>query len=152
MAKRVTTKVIEEVETDDEGEVATPRLGRRPSRLGWLIWRGGLLLALLGALGWFAPSFLAATGLWKSLVVRFVPPLAGRIDAGSLSLGWLSPVVVKDLVLRDEAGELLVQVGVFQSEKSLLSLAQNQSDLGKFTVDEPQGKIVLRENGSNLED
>ncbi len=151
MGKRVTTKVIEEVETED-GDVASPIARRRSSRTGWFIWRSSLLLAILAVLAWFAPTIVATTGLWKPLVGRFAPPLAGRVEAGSLSLGWLSPIVVKDLVVRDEAGEVLAQVGVFRSEKTLLSLAQNQSDLGKFTVDEPQGRIVLRTDGSNIED
>lgn len=151
MAKRVTTKVIEEVETDDDGTPGLPFVRRR-SRMGWYVWRAGLLLTLLGVLGWFAPSIVATTGLWKTLLGRFVPPLSGRVDAGSLSLGWLSPIVVKDLVVRDEAGEVLAQVGIFRSEKTLLSLAQNQSNLGKFTIDEPLGRIVLRKDGSNLED
>ena len=153
MVKRVTTKVIEEVETDEDGEPASPLLRRRSSRMmGWLFWRGGLLAVILAALVWFAPTIISTTGLWKPLLGQFVPPLAGRVDAGSLSLGWMSPIVVKDLVVRDEAGEVLAQIGVFQSEKTLLSLAQNQSDLGKFTLDEPQGRIVLRSDGSNVED
>jgi translocation and assembly module TamB len=151
MVKRVTTKVIEEVETED-GEAASLPAGRRRSWMGWLVGRVGLLAAVLGTLAWFAPTIIATTGLWKPLVSRFVPPLAGRVDAGSLSLGWLSPIVMRDLVVRDEAGEILAQVSAFQSEKSLLSLAQNPSDLGKFTVDEPLGRIVLRGDGSNLED
>ena len=151
MGKRVTTKVIEEVETED-GDVAPPLARRRSSVAGWFIWRGGLLLAILAMLAWFAPTIIATTGLWKPLVGKFAPPLAGRVDAGSLSLGWLSPIVVKDLVVRDEAGEVLAQIGVFQSERTLLSLAQNQSNLGKFTIDEPQGRIVLRADGSNIED
>lgn len=152
MGKRVTTKVIEEVETDDDAEVAAPLVGRRRSRTGWFVWRGGFLVAILAAVAWFAPALVATTGIWKSLAGSFVPPLAGRVDAGSLSLGWLSPIVVKDLVVKDEAGEILLQVGVLRSEKTLLSLAQNQSDLGKFTVDEPRGRVVLRSDGSNVED
>ncbi|MCE9528576.1 MAG: hypothetical protein K8R36_21235 [Planctomycetales bacterium] len=152
MAKRVTTKVIEEVETDDDGATAPLPKARRRSGSGWFLWRGGLLLAILAALAWFAPTLIATTGLWKPLLGRIVPPLSGKVDAGSLSLGWLSPIVVKDLVVRDEAGEVLAQVGIFRSEKTLLSLAQNQNDLGKFIVDEPQGRIVLRTDGSNIED
>ncbi|MBC7852069.1 MAG: hypothetical protein IAF94_01425, partial [Pirellulaceae bacterium] len=152
MVKRVTTKVIEEVETDEDEEPASPLLRRRTSRKGWFIWRAGLLLAILAALAWFAPTIISTTGLWKPLLGTFVPPLAGRVDAGSLSLGWMSPIVVKDLLVRDEAGEVLAQIGVARSEKTLLSLAQNQSNLGKFTVDEPQGRIVLRSDGSNVED
>ncbi|MFN0020778.1 MAG: hypothetical protein ACKVP0_21165 [Pirellulaceae bacterium] len=152
MAKRVTTKVIEEVETDDDGATATLPPSRRRSGSGWFLWRGGLLLAILAALAWFAPTLIAITGLWKPLLGKIAPPLSGKVDAGSLSLGWLSPIVVKDLVVRDEAGEVLAQVGIFRSEKTLLSLAQNQNDLGKFTVDEPQGRIILRTDGSNIED
>src|SRR6188768_2179070 len=152
MAKRVTTKVIEEVETDDDGATAVLPRARRRTGSGWFLWRGGLLLAILAALAWFAPTLIATTGLWKPLLGRIAPPLSGKVDAGSLSLGWLSPIVVKDLVVRDEAGEVLAQVGIFRSEKTLLSLAQNQNDLGKFTVDEPQGRIVLHTDGSNIED
>src|SRR5947208_2139161 len=87
MVKRVTTKVIEEVETEDEGDTTAPVISRR-SRKGWFIWRGGMLLAILAVLAWFAPTIVATTGLWKPLVGKFVPPLAGRVEAGWLSLGW----------------------------------------------------------------
>ena len=70
--------------------------------MGWLVWRGGLLLTLLAALAWFAPTIIATTGLWKPLLSKIVPPLSGRVDAGSLSLSWLKPIEVQDLVVRDE--------------------------------------------------
>ncbi len=152
MVKRVTTKVIEEVETDDDDEVVALPTHRRTSRKGWFLWRAGLLFAILAVLAWFAPTIIATTGLWKPLLARFVPPLAGRIDAGSLSIGWLSPIVVQDLVVRDEAGEVLAEIGILRSDRTLLGLAQNQSDLGLFTIDEPQGRIVLCKDGSNIED
>ena len=118
------------------------RVGRRRrSWSGWFVWRGGLLLAILAVLAWFAPKIIATTGLWKPLVGKFAPPLAGRVDAASLSLGWLSPIVVKDLVVRDEAGEVLAQVGVFQSEKTLLSLARIKATWGS-------SPLMSRKDGS----
>ena len=149
MVKRVTTKVIEEVETED-GESSSPK--GRPSRRRWFLWRGAILLALLAALAHFAPAILATTGLWKTVLAIAVPALSGKVDAGSISLGWFSPIVIKDLTVRDLDGEVLAQVGSLRSEKTLLDLARNQADLGKFTVDSPQAVIVLRADGSNVED
>lgn len=150
MAKRVTTKVIEEVETDDEPRaVATPSKRRG---LGRWFWRTGFLLALLGVGAFFAPSIVVSTGLWKSLLAQAAPPLAGKVEVGSLSLGWFAPIVIKDLTLLDAEGATLAQVASFRTERTLLELARNQTDLGKFIVDDPRVVITLRADGSNLED
>jgi hypothetical protein len=107
---------------------------------------------LLAALTWFAPWILATTGLWKSLVPLAAPELAGKIDAKSLSLSWLSPIVARQVALRDANGQSLADVESVRTERSLLELVLYPSDAGKILLQAPHVQLSLREDGSNLED
>jgi hypothetical protein len=148
MARKIRTRVIEEYETDEPDDSPPPSRPRRSK----LFRRLAIGLLLMAALTWFAPWFLAASGLWKSLVPLAAPALAGKIDAQSLSLWWLSPVVARDAALRDADGQVLAEVESVRTERSLLELVLYPSDLGKFVLQGPQVKLSLREGGSNLED
>jgi hypothetical protein len=123
----------------------------RPSRLRWLASRLLVMLVLLGVLGFFAPTIISATGLWKTLLASAAPDLAGKVEIGSLSLAWWSPVSVSNLIVRDEKGTL-VEVPQVRSHKTLSQLATGYPDLGTFEITEPRANIVLRQDGSNVED
>jgi translocation and assembly module TamB len=144
MAKKIRTRVIEEYETD---EVAPA--GPRRSRLLRRVLIVGLLLAVLG---WFAPWIAAATGLWKSLLAAAAPELDGKVDAKSLSLSWLSPIVARHVRVRDQNGQPLVEVESVRTQRSLLELVLYRDDLGHVLLTKPHLMLVLRHDGSNLED
>jgi hypothetical protein len=124
---------------------------RRPSRLSWFASRLVVMLVLLAVLGLFAPTIISATGLWKSLLASAAPELAGKIEIGSLSLAWWSPVSVSNLTVRDEQGTL-AQVQLVRSQTTLWQLATKYPDLGTFEVTQPAANVVLRSDGSNIED
>ncbi len=124
---------------------------RRRSRLGWFASRLLVMLVLLGVLGLFAPTIISATGLWKSLLASAAPELAGKIEIGSLSLAWWSPVTVSNLTIRDELGTL-AEVPQVRSHRTLWQLATGYPDLGTFEITEPRANVVLRQDGSNVED
>ncbi|MDX1944223.1 MAG: hypothetical protein SFU86_02370 [Pirellulaceae bacterium] len=148
MAKR---KVKLEVEVpDDEADQALP--AKRPSRLWWLASRLFVLLILLGGLVVAAPSIISATGVWKSILSAAAPEVAGKIEIASLSLAWWSPVEVLGLVVRDDAGQALAEVKSIRTEKTLWGLASSYQDLGLITVTEPKAKVILRPDGTNIED
>ena len=154
MARKIRTRVIEEYETDaDESpplltrsaSPEKPRGGRRWKRLAFF-------LLLLGVLAWLAPWIVSATGLWKSLLPLAVPELGGKIDAQSLSLGWLSPIEARGVRLTGPDGRRLAEIDAAATQHSLLELLLYPSDVGSIRLSAPRVFLSLREDGSNLED
>jgi hypothetical protein len=125
---------------------------RRSSRLSWLVSRLLVVVILLVVVVFFAPSLLATRGVWKKLLAIASPDLAKQVDAKSVQLGWLSPLEIRDAVVLDVAGQPMATVGQIKSQKSLLALALGYPHLGTVEIVEPQAKVVLRADGSNVED
>jgi translocation and assembly module TamB len=125
---------------------------RRPSRMFWWGSRLLVMLALCGVLALVAPSIISATGLWRSLLAAAAPEIAPQINAGSVSLAWWAPIEIKGLAVIDEQGQPLAEVASIRSNKTLFQLAANSQDLGTFEVTQPHAKVVLRADGSNIED
>jgi translocation and assembly module TamB len=150
MAKQ---RLVASQATDEAGVVRRKPAQRRPrSRLFWLVSRLFILLLLLAVLGYFAPVIIAGSGLWKQLLAAAAPEIAKQVDVKSLQLNWLAPIEIRGLVVRDPAGQPLAEVPLIKSHKPLLAIALNASNVGTFDVDQPRAKIVLRQDGSNVED
>ncbi len=124
---------------------------RRIVRRRWLF---GILpfLVLATALVATAPTIVANTGLLHKILSAALVDFDGRITVGSASLGWLSPVAVRDIVAVDSSGSPLAQVPSLRSQRSLLSLIWNRRDPGGFQVETPAIFLSLRPDGSNWED
>src|SRR6478752_855259 len=56
----------------------------------------------LGA--WFAPAVVAKTELRNRFSRQALANLHGSVEVGSASLGWFSPVELRDITIRDEQG------------------------------------------------
>ena len=149
MAKRK-VKLEVEVPDDDLDQAAKP--AKKSSRLWWLASRLLVLLILLGGLVALAPTIVSATGVWKSLFAWAAPEVADKVEIGSLSLHWWSPIEVQGLVVRDPDGQPLAEVKTIRTQKTLLELAGNYQDLGTIEVTEPRAKVILRPDGTNIED
>src|SRR5262249_12425512 len=78
--------------------------------------------------------------------------LHGTVDAGGASLSWLGPIQYTDIEFRDSHGELLLAIPKIESEKSLLGILKNLNDLGMFRIERPQVSLLVRADGSNVED
>ena len=135
-------------ETEPRGRKAKPRR----SWLSWFVSRLFILAVLLGLLALFAPNIIAGTRVWKYLLAWSAPELAGKVEIGSLSLAWWAPIELKNISLRDEQGQPLSDIPQVRSRKLLWQIAADTSDLGVFEVTEPKAKVVLRKDGSNIED
>ena len=145
MARKIRTRVIEEFETEEP----SPAAPARPRRYMRRLMLGGLMLL---ALSWFAPWIVSATGVWKSLLATAAPELAGKIDAQSLSLSWLSPIVAHRITIQDQHGQKLAEVESVRTQRSLLELILYRDDVGQVLLSKPHLSLVLRRDGSNLED
>jgi len=137
-----------EANQPSQSSPSPPRSARR-SRWGL---RLGLLAIGLAALTLFAPQIVVSSGLWKSVLAAAAPQLASRIEIKALRLGWFSPVSVEGVAVRDAANQPLASIPLVRSEKTLFDLIMNSRSLGAFHIQDPQVRIVLRADGSNVED
>ncbi|MEQ8787609.1 MAG: hypothetical protein RIC55_15000 [Pirellulaceae bacterium] len=110
----------------------------------------GLILVVLAA--YFAPTLVAVTPLRQRIIPGLFPKLAARSQVGSASLGWFAPVVLYDVRIDSESGEPLLDAVSVTSEHSLLGLIADQTHLGRFDIDGPHAHVLLRDDGSNIED
>ncbi len=117
-------------------------------------WRRRLLsfsiLLLIGV--WFAPSIIAKTGLRNRIVNDAAAGLRGAVEIGGASLGWFSPVELRDVVVKDAEGRTLLAVPRATSSKSLLALLRDRSNLGEFNLVSPTVELVCAKGTTNLEE
>ncbi len=130
---------------------ATSSAENRPRRRRWFRLAFWLPLVSFCALLALAPTLISWTPLGAWSVNHFVP-LNGRIEIGSLSVGWFSPIVVSDITLRDSGGDAVATLAAASGDRSLLQLVLNHSDLGQLDLQQPTLHAVLHSSGSNLED
>ncbi|HJZ55061.1 MAG TPA: hypothetical protein VKE74_08880 [Gemmataceae bacterium] len=125
---------------------ANPRRQRRWLRL--LAAFGGLLLLAV----WFAPAIVAKTPLRNRIARNALADLRGNVEVGGASLGWFSPVELRDVTVKDAQGRTLLTAPKVTSSKSFLSLLRDRSDLGEFTIERPVVELVCEKQSTNLED
>jgi hypothetical protein len=144
---------------DDSGFAAKSKLNvpasvaakSRPKRFRW-IKRFFYLLVLFGSLGWFAPTIVATTGLRNHVSKILFANFPGEIQLGEMSLGWMSPITIKNLKVTSEDGSPLLELGEFSTSQTLWSFVSQQHQLGTLTFVEPHIHVLMRDDGSNIED
>ncbi len=115
-------------------------------------WIGLFLIGLIAGGAWFAPEIVSQTSLRHSVASWATRDLPLRVELGPTSLGWMKPVVLRELRVTDANGQALLEVKELRSERKLWQLATQHADLGRFTLHDPAGHVVLRADGSNVED
>jgi hypothetical protein len=101
---------------------------------------------------WFAPSIIAKTGLRNRIVHDAAAGLRGTVEIGGASLGWFSPVELRDVVVKDAEGRTLLAVPRVTSSKTLLALLRDRSDFGEFNLESPTVELVCAKETTNLEE
>ncbi|MCA9123248.1 MAG: hypothetical protein H6822_28105 [Planctomycetaceae bacterium] len=104
------------------------------------------------ALAWFAPAIIVKSPLRHSILSSVTSDLQGTIAIESISAGWLSTLRADNIVVFDAQGDRLLEVSEIQLDKNLISLLQNLSDLGTIRIEQPIVNLIVRPDGSNLED
>jgi len=122
----------------------TPFTRRRRLRR-WLIGVPAVLIGLVVLL-WSVPVIVAHTSLRQTIVSAALADFEGSVTVGSASLGWLSPLLARDVEARDTRGQPLGRAA------ALLGLLADTSRPGVFRVTDPNVQLVLRPDGSNWED
>ncbi len=128
-----------------EANYLPPRKGKWLKRL---VIGSTLLLVLVLV----APMIIANTPLRDAPLRLAMQSLHGTVHAGGASLSWFAPISYSDIEIRAANGELLLAVPKISSERSLFDIITHLSDLGSFRIERPQVSLVLRRDGSNLED
>ncbi len=136
----------------DRDKREKPKRRRSSSRLWWLFSRLVVVAILFAVVVYFVPPLIASRSVWKSLLAKVSPDVAKLVDAKSVKLGWFSSVQVSGLVVKDAGGHPFAEVEQITSRQSLLGLALGYPHLGTFDIIHPNIKIVLRPDGSNVED
>lgn len=133
---------------------STPHQPSRESEGRGLPWGKIFLFLLLGlvALAWFAPAIIVKSSWRDRAIGSALQGFPGKIAIGSASAGWLSPIELRDTSTYDAKGEEVLKVASIRTEKNLFSLLLDRRDVGTIRVEQPNLKLELRPDGSNIED
>jgi translocation and assembly module TamB len=120
-----------------------------PQKRRWWLW---LTLAAIAVIVWLLPVVVVHTPLLHWILGKATADLNGTVTVGSASLGWLSPVVVENVEVKDAKGRTVLSLPNAAGDRSLAAILCNYTNLGQFTLDGPKVSIVLSDDGSNVED
>jgi hypothetical protein len=108
-------------------------------------------LAVPLVVGGLLPTVVARTPLlaWG---IRTAARWDGGVTVRRASLGWFSPVVLEGVELRDPQDQPFLELAGLASQKTLWQILGNFPAAGSFRLDKPKLTLLVRREGSNLED
>lgn len=125
----------------------------RPARKkGQPHWRLFTMLATLAVIVWLLPIIVVKTPLFGWILKKSTADLNGSVTIKSVSLGWLSPIEVQGIEMKDANGKTVLSVDSVTGDRRLAAIACNYSNLGKFTLLGTKLSVAMRDNGTNIED
>ncbi len=135
------------------GSDSSTEVVRRPRRmLRWFL-RLSLFGALVLAAGvWFAPQIVSHSSLRPKIIAWALDGHPVKVDFDAWDLGWFKSVTANDVSVMDAEGKPLVKAKEIHSQATLWELIRDWPKLGTFQIAEPVGNVVLRADGSNIED
>lgn len=130
-------------------QAASPTIALRGKAVRVLILAAALTIFVV-----LLPSLASRTPLggWLLNYAARKAKLNASISAGGLSLGWFSPVGAQNVEVRDVQGKLLLSVPQIAMDKTLWQLLNDRNRLGGIKLDRPTLELILRDDGSNVED
>jgi hypothetical protein len=96
-----------------------------------------------------APTIISHTKL-RNLVLRVILPVHGTATAEHGSLGWFSPIWLGGAVVRDEAGQPVLEAEELSLGRTLLELAWNPRDLGPLSLKNPRLKSRMADGSLDV--
>src|SRR4029079_15862926 len=113
-------------------------------------WPRRLLLAciLLLILVWFAPTIAAKTGLRNQILASVAAELNGTLTADDGSFGWLSPVELRGVSLKDKDGNEAVRRARIVVDSTPVGLLQNMRAIGPVRIEKPAVDLVCDDKGT----
>jgi hypothetical protein len=120
--------------------------GRRRWRRGLV---GGLFTALVLVAA--APYLLSWTPLANTALRAASLRIHGRATVGQASLDWFSPPSLGELAVESNDGSPIVTAPSVTTERPLWQIVA-KDDLGEVRLERPELHLLVRKDGSNLED
>ncbi|MCA9187357.1 MAG: hypothetical protein KDA99_17135, partial [Planctomycetales bacterium] len=150
--RRASTDQVAVVDRLEIEEVRPRRRGERSSTrrfrpLRWLFAAVTVAALLTAAL----PTVILRTDLKNRILPRAIPEFEGTIHIGDGTGGWISPLSLRDVVIRDETGKEVVRIDEVDSERNVWQLAQDAEDVGRLRLTRLWLAVEITESGSNLE-
>jgi translocation and assembly module TamB len=115
-------------------------------------WRLLTMLVTLAVAAWCLPIVVAKTPLLTWILKMATADLGGSVSVKSASFGWLSPIEVQDVEVKDKEGKQVLTVASVVGDRRLGAILFNYSNLGKFTLSGAKLSVVMRDDGTNVED
>ncbi len=111
-----------------------------------------LLLMLPVVLVAAAPTLVTKTPLLGMLLERAIPAERGSLQIARATLGWLTPLQVEGIELRDAKGATLLTLERAQGDRPLWQLVSQRGQLGTLRLRRPIVYARPRRDGSDWED
>jgi hypothetical protein len=102
-------------------------------------------------LAWFFPTAVAKTDLRNQLLAYALKDLNGMLTADGASLGWLSPVELRGVVLKDKDGAVVAKADRIVTDRSLFGLIRDHKTIGTIRVEKPTVDLVCDDKRTNVE-
>lgn len=135
-------------ETSPSASLPETKPPRRSGR--WFV-RLCLTVALFSTAAWFIPEIVARTSLRQEVPKLLFPFFKGQVALGETTLGWMSPVVVRDVRVVDQGGDPLFTIGEVRSSATLWQIATDTAALGRFDLRELAATVQNRPDGTNFD-
>ena len=100
------------------------------------------------------PQWLVSAGGVRQLIVRSVPNLRGDVFVGAASIGWFTPLEIRDIEFRSaRSGPTPIRIGSIKGTQGLLEIIRKGGRLGLITVNDTELHLAYDENHvSNLQE
>ncbi len=117
------------------------------------LWGRRAVVVLLGlaAFAWSLPMLIANTPLLGAITGQASSMINGRVVIGSASLGWFSPIVLRNVQVNDLEGSPVLVVERIETDRSIVGLVTSSKDLGTIKLIKPVVDVILVGKQSNLE-
>lgn len=123
-----------------------------PTRKNRRLWILCLVLAGVILFVWLLPTLVAHSFLLHWVIGYMAADFQGQIRVGGASLGWFSPIQLQQIEVQDTHQDPLAVIARATGNRALWKLLWNPQNLGRFTLEEPNLRVLLRTDGSNWED
>ena len=131
-------------------------LSQQPRKPHFQVLRMGLFAGILLACAAVAllPQWLVSASGVRQLIVRSVPNLRGDVFVGAASIGWFTPLKIRDIEFRSaRSGPTPIRIGSIEGEQGLLEIIRKGGRLGLITVNDTEIHLTYDENHvSNLQE
>ncbi len=131
---------------DDEPEAGPSRGGLLQRHWFWTVLAASIVVV------WLAPVIVVRSPLVNAILARATGKLNGTATVRSASFGWFSPIAIDGVVIRDQRGQTVAEIEHVSGDRSLFGIACNHRNLGRVRLQRPSLTLILRDDGSNVED